>query len=100
MPLEVSIKIAAKEAAQEAETFAAQKVKKDKHNAQKRKSYAGLSGEKKRAQRARRSEGNKCRQQNKSKEELAAIHERDRLRKKQLVMQRRRALNCHQALKA
>jgi len=82
MPLEVSIDIAAKEVAQEAENFAAQKAKRDKHSAQERKSYAGLSDEKKRAQRARRSEGNKCRQQNKSKEELAAINERDRLRQK------------------
>ena len=93
MPLEVSIVIAAEEVAQGAEAFAAQKSKRDKHSAQERKSYAGLSDEKKRAQRARRSEGNKRRRRNMSKEELAAFHERDRLRKKA-------ARNCHQALKA
>jgi len=49
MPLEASIETAAKEAAQEAETSVAQKVKKDTRNAQKRKSYAGLSGEKERS---------------------------------------------------
>jgi len=82
MPVEMSIKIAAKEAAQAAESFSAKKVKKDKHNAQERKSYAGLSVEKKRAQRARRSEGNKRRRQNMSSEELAAFRRLDRLRKK------------------
>jgi len=59
MPLEVCIEIAAKEAVQEAETFATQKVKKDKRNVQKRKSYVGLSEEKERAQRARHSDENK-----------------------------------------
>mmetsp|Transcript_43506 Transcript_43506/g.92495 ORF Transcript_43506/g.92495 Transcript_43506/m.92495 type:complete len:231 (-) Transcript_43506:79-771(-) len=82
MPIKVSIETAASEAAQEAAIVAAEKAKKDKRRAQKRESYRRLSEEKKRAHRARTSEGNKRRRQNKSEEALAEFRKRDRLRKK------------------